>query len=123
MQGERSKYNVVFDNDFRQEVSFHSGDGGDNLVEYNRILLPEDMPGIYYAIMGPWSIQHEVGGINYLYRNSCQEDNHRGIVPWFDPKVVYLGPWEVKPANPHANFTSSKSPAPKGGTFYPVMLD
>lgn len=25
MQGERSKYNVVFDNDFRQEVSFHSG--------------------------------------------------------------------------------------------------
>lgn len=123
MQGERSKYNVVFDNDFRQEVSFHSGDGGDNLVEYNRILLPEDMPGIYYAIMGPWSIQHEVGGINYLYRNSCQEDNHRGIVPWFDPKVVYLGPWEVKPANPHANFTPSKSPAPKGGTFYPVMLD
>lgn len=45
------------------------------------------------------------------------------IVPWFDPKVVYLGPWEVKPANPYANFTPSKSPAPKGGTFYPVMLD
>lgn len=123
MQGESSKYNVVFDNDFRQEVSFHSGDGGDNLVEYNRILLPEDMPDNYYAIMGPWSIQHKIGGVNYLYRNSCQEDNHRGVVPWFDPKVVYCGPWEVKPANPHANFTPSKSPAPKGGTFYPAMLD
>ena len=123
IQGENSKYNVIYDNDFGQEVSFHSGDGGNNLIEYNRILIPEDMPASYYAMMGPWSSQHVVGGINYLYRNNCQEDNHRGVIPWSDPRAVYQGPWEVKPKDPHTNFTPSRKYLPKGGTFYPVMLD
>ncbi len=72
LQGYGVRYNVVYDNDFRQEISFHSGDDGDNLIENNRITLPSTMPGQnpdYFAVMGPWSTQHELSERpNYVYK-------------------------------------------------------
>ncbi|MBQ4803751.1 carbohydrate-binding protein [Aquimarina sp. MMG015] len=140
LQGSNVEYNVVYDNDFRQEVSFHSGDNGNNLIENNRITLPRDMPNSkadtpnaaynnrnepnYYAIMGPWSIQHQNSKKpNFIYRNNCLEENHNNIKPWSDPNLLYKGPREVKPSNPATNFPAlSASESPKGGTLYPVVL-
>ncbi|WP_027395475.1 carbohydrate-binding protein [Aquimarina latercula] len=140
LQGSNVEYNVVYDNDFRQEVSFHSGDNGNNLIENNRITLPRDMPNSkadtpnaaynnrnepnYYAIMGPWSIQHQNSKKpNFIYKNNCLEENHNNIKPWSDPNLLYKGPREVKPSNPATNFPAlSASESPKGGTLYPVLL-
>ncbi|TPN83373.1 Ig-like domain-containing protein [Aquimarina algicola] len=140
LQGGNVEYNVVYDNDFRQEVSFHSGDKGNNLIENNRITLPRDMPNgkadtpnapynsnsepDYFAIMGPWSTQHDNSEKpNFVYKNNCLEENHNGATPWSDSKVLYKGPREVKPRNPATNFPAlPESQAPKGGTLYPVVL-
>lgn len=133
LQGDGVEYNVVYDNDFHQEVSFHSGDDGNNLIENNRITLPADMPPgtsspqpDYYAIMGPWSTQHQNSAdTNYIYKNQCVEYNHAGNpTPWSDPKLVYVGPKEVKPKDPSTNFPAlAASFSPIGGTFYPIVLD
>jgi len=134
LQGPGVEYNVVYDNDFLQEVSFHSGDDGNNLIEKNRITLPADMPPgtsspnpNYYAIMGPWSIQHTLSATdNFIYKNQCIEYNHDSInppTPWSDPNLLYLGPKEVKPADPATNFPAlPDSLAPIGNTLYPVIL-
>ena len=132
LQGGGVEYNVVYDNDFRQEVSFHSGDDGNNLIENNRITLPADMPPgtsspqpDYYAIMGAWSIQHtNSADTNYIYKNQCVEYNHAGNpTPWSDPRFVYVGPRVVKPADPSTNFPAlSEKLSPIGGTFYPIVL-
>lgn len=82
MQGDNAKFNVLIDNDFRQEVSFHSQDDGDNLIEYNRIILPESVPSTspnYFPIMGPWSFSsHNINldSQNFVYRNYMRMDNH-----------------------------------------------
>ncbi|WP_299261395.1 carbohydrate-binding protein [uncultured Aquimarina sp.] len=141
LQGSNVEYNVVYDNNFRQEVSFHSGDNGNNLIENNRIVLPKDMPNSkadtpnaaynnrnepnYYAIMGPWSIQHQNSKKpNFIYKNNCLEENHNNIKPWSDSNLLYKGPREVKPSNPATNFPAlSASESPKGGTLYPVILN
>lgn len=125
IQGEKAEYNVLYNNDFAQEISFHHGDNGNNLIEQNRITLPEDMPGKqpnYFAIMGPWSIQHSVSAYNnFVFRNRCVEKNHGGVTPWSDDSKVYVGPVMIKPKDPHTNFVESPEyKAPKGGTFYPI---
>ncbi|MEO0793603.1 MAG: Ig-like domain-containing protein [Verrucomicrobiota bacterium] len=126
LQGDGVRYNVVYDNDFEQEVSFHSGDDGDNLIENNRIHIPADMPNgspNYFSIMGPWSIQHDLSARpNYIYKNDVIEYNHGGTRPWSDPNIVYFGPHEVKPANPLTNFTPYAAGPPSGGTLYPIVL-
>lgn len=132
LQGGGVEYNVVYDNDIEQEISFHSGDDGNNLIENNRITLPADMPPgtsspkpDYYAIMGAWSIQHENSkDTNYIYKNDIVEHNHKGSPrPWSDPRYVYVGPHEVKPKDPATNFTSlPESKSPNGGTLYPITL-
>ncbi|SIS86339.1 Por secretion system C-terminal sorting domain-containing protein [Zobellia uliginosa] len=141
LQGGNVEYNVVYDNDFRQEVSFHSGDKGNNLIENNRITLPYDMPNSkadtpnaaynsnkepnYYAIMGPWSIQHENSEKpNFIFKNKCLEENHGNKKPWSDPNLLYKGPKEVKPADPATNFPAlPRSLTPSGGTLYPIVLN
>lgn len=121
MQDPTSFYNVFYKNDVEQEVSFHNDDGGDNLVEYNRITLPETLKG-YTAIMGPWSIQHKVGGKNFVYRNKCLEVNNDNKTPWSDNEL-YIGPWEVKPVDLYTQFRITDGyPKPIGRTFYPVIL-
>lgn len=126
-QGKDSHQNVFYDNDLDQEVSFHVDDGGDNLIERNRIYLPAQMPEAYNAIMGPWSSQHRVGGLNFIYENRCKEDNpgRNGKTPWSDERL-YIGPHVVSVGtnNPtrYTNFEPS-SDAPKEGTLYPVVLD
>ncbi|WP_435313120.1 CBM96 family carbohydrate-binding protein, partial [Cellulophaga fucicola] len=140
LQGGNVEYNVVYDNDFRQEVSFHSGDKGNNLIENNRITLPFDMPNSkadtpnaaynnskepnYYAIMGPWSIQHDNSeNPNFVFKNNCLEQNHNNAKPWSNPNLLYKGPKEIKPSNPATNFPAlSASLTPKGGTLYPIIL-
>ena len=132
IQGEGAEYNVLYNNDLEQEISFHSGDKGNNLIEFNRITLPADMPPGgqyggpgYYAIMGPWSNQHHNSlNPNFVYRNKCQHLNHKtNYTPWSDDNKIYMGPKEKKPANPLTNFPERPSSfVPKGGTLYPVIL-
>ncbi|PKB44148.1 putative secreted protein (Por secretion system target) [Cellulophaga sp. RHA19] len=140
LQGGNVEYNVVYDNDFRQEVSFHSGDKGNNLIENNKITLPFDMPNSkadtpnavynnsnepnYYAIMGPWSSQHQNSEKpNFIFKNNCLEKNHNNARPWSNPSLLYKGPRQVKPSNPATNFPAlSASLTPKGGTLYPMIL-
>lgn len=126
-QNPKSKQNVFYDNDLRQEITFHNNDGGDNLIENNRIYLPETMSGSYNAIMGPWSNQHKVGGKNFIYNNKCKENNRNGETPWSDNQL-YLGPYEVSVGadnpNRHTNFRPVDiKDFPSGGTLYPVVLE
>lgn len=117
-----SEYNVFYKNDVTQEISFHNNDGGNNLVEYNKITTPVTLHDGYCSIMGPWSVQHQVGGKNFIYRNKCLELNQGGKVPWSDDEL-YIGPWEVKPADLYTQFRAQDEyPKPTGGTLYPVIL-
>lgn len=123
-QDESSKYNVFYKNELRQEVSFHNNDGGNNLIEHNRIKLPDFMSDHgFCSIMGPWSVQHKVGGLNFIYRNRCLEEK-TGRKPWSDNKL-YMGPHWVKPTGEqlYEQFhTMEDYPNPNGGTLYPVVL-
>ncbi|QUI21916.1 hypothetical protein HZI73_06185 [Vallitalea pronyensis] len=130
IQGQGAEYNVFYKNDFKQEISFHTHDKGNNLVEKNTITLPADMPagnGVpnYYAIMGPWSINHQLStNKSFVYKNTVKELNHGGATPWSDNSVVYKGPHYVKPANPLTNFKPiAENLSPQGGSFYPVRLN
>lgn len=128
IQGDGAGFNVFYDNLFEQEISFHSGDDGNNLIEQNIVILPADMPGAelpnYYAIMGPWSIQHTLSKHpNYLYKNQCLELNngHKGATPWSDTSVIYYGPHYIRPEDPLTNFTPLPGDKiPDGRTLYPV---
>ena len=131
LQGGNVEYNVVYDNNIEQEISFHSGDNGNNLIERNTITLPTDMPPggpyggpNYCAIMGPWSIQHELSkNPNFLYKNNCLEKQQNNATPWSDNSKIYSGPIKVKPPDPHTNFPSRPNDkVPTGGTLYPVVL-
>jgi uncharacterized protein YjdB len=129
IQDNNAEYNVVYKNTFDQEFSFHNYDGGNNLIEGNKITLPSDMPGIekpnYYAIMGPWADKHSISIFpNYIYKNSCLELNngHNNATPWSVTNIVYYGPHEVRPADPHTNFTEYSGGNPLGNTLYPVVL-
>lgn len=122
IQNETSKQNVIYKNDFSQEISFHNNDGGDNLIEHNRIVLPTTLGNSYYALMGPWSIQHQTGGKNFVLRNRCTEKNHQNKTPWSD-NALYIGPWEVKPADLYTQFRKTEEyPQPTSKTLYPVIL-
>jgi hypothetical protein len=123
LQNPTSKENVFYNNDVRQEVSFHTNDGGDNLIENNRITIPRKLTA-YNAIMGPWSTQHKVGGLNFIYNNTCEEENNRKK-PWSDTKL-YVGPHFVSNSNNkerYDNFTPAETPPPKGGTLYPIIVN
>lgn len=126
MQGQASKYNVFYKNDLSQEISFHDNDGGDNLIENNRIVIPKTLV-IYNAIMGPVSVQHKVGGLNFVYRNRCKEENNNNKTPWSDNRL-YVGPWEIVVGNAdnpkrHSNFRMIENyPDPIGHTLYPIIL-
>ncbi|WP_185154454.1 Ig-like domain-containing protein [Fulvivirga sp. M361] len=140
LQGGGVEYNVVYDNDFYQEVSFHTGDDGNNLIEANRITLPEDMPPVesggpyletntnapnYFAIMGPWSIIHEVSANpNFLFNNRCLQLNHDfgSKTPWSDPNKVYSGPIKIgrNPDDHINNFPVLADNAPVGNTLYAI---
>lgn len=101
IQGSQAEFNVVYNNDFLQEVSFHSGDGGNNLIENNRITLPTNMPPAngrggppYYAIMGTWSTQH-INSLkdNFLFNNRCVQNNRGGALLFESQnKNVFSGP-------------------------------
>ncbi len=146
LQGDNVEFNVVYDNDFKQEVSFHSGDDVNNLIENNRITLPSDMPPvapgdtvstpfrearsgkpIYFAIMGPWSSRHRNSAKpNWIYRNDCVQFNHDfgPRRPWSDSNIVYTGPKKLGLSTQERidNFPNSKLDPPVGGTLYAINL-
>ncbi|MDW5289198.1 Ig-like domain-containing protein [Formosa sp. PL04] len=145
LQGGNVEYNVLYDNDFRQEVSFHSGDNGNNLIEFNRITLPSDMPPIeagetgpypetengkpiYFAIMGPWASMHDVSSHpNFVYRNDCKQFNHSfgSSTPWSNNDDVYYGP-QIKGLTMQEridNFPVYDKGVPVGSTLYAVNLE
>ncbi|WP_156317048.1 hypothetical protein [Marinagarivorans algicola] len=138
LQGDDVEYNVLYDNDLRQEVSYHSGDYGNNLIENNRITLPADMPNGsngpgYRAIMGPWSTKHHKSlNNNFNYDNWIHEEN-RGKPPgvWMsDNDKVYAGPIYDKAVGEQQldnNFPPMKDNngdfiVPKSKTLYPIIL-
>lgn len=145
LQGENVEYNVVFDNQFKQEVSFHSGDAGNNLIEKNEITLPSDMspitndelePGdpeeiatnkpVYFAIMGPWSTQHSNSEKpNFVMNNTCLQLNHDygSATPWSTLGILYKGPLTLglsieERINNFPEVDSNLNPS--GSTLYPV---
>lgn len=146
LQGSNVEYNVVYDNDFRQEVSFHSGDAGNNLIENNRITLPVDMPPVapgdadeltpieartdapvYFAIMGPWSTQHTLSANpNFIFKNNCIQYNHDfgSQTPWSGDDKVYYGPIQMGLSIEQriGNFPEYSAGVPAGGTLYAVLL-
>ncbi|WP_370980786.1 carbohydrate-binding protein [Agaribacterium sp. ZY112] len=116
IQKQYAKYNVIYDNDFDQEVSFHVGDAGYNLVENNRITLPSGLDDGWHAIMTPWSYKHAgPGPKNAVYKNQCVENNNGGIRSFSDPNIVYV------PEDHYQVFTESHN-TPTGGSFYPIQL-
>lgn len=131
LQGASAEYIVLVNNHFKQEVSFHHGDKGNNLILQNNIELPADMPGTqnpnYFAIMGPWSVQHKLSAHpNFIFQNHCLEKNqgHGNVSPWSDDDKLYMGPEEIKPKNPWNNFPAvEQDKYPLHGTLYPVILD
>ncbi|WP_299713748.1 Ig-like domain-containing protein [uncultured Tenacibaculum sp.] len=134
LQGGGVEYNVVYDNEIKQEISFHVGDDGNNLIEKNKVVLPKDMSGSrssasrspdYFSIMGPWSIQHQNSARdNFLLNNSTLELQHNGASPFSQVNKVYHGPLQAKPADHSTNFKidESKYPTPTGNTLYPVIV-
>ncbi|WP_086932435.1 hypothetical protein [Agarilytica rhodophyticola] len=132
LQGDGVEYNVVYDNDFQQEVSFHAGDDGNNLVENNRIHLPADMPPAngaggpdYRCVMGPWSSKHRNSRrANFLWKNDCIQFNHGGSRPQSRDDVVYTGPLRA-PTKGQAAEDNWKEDTniPRHGTLYPIILD
>jgi hypothetical protein len=123
MQNPSCKENVFYGNDVRQEFSFHSNDGGDNLIENNRFTIPKELTN-YNAIMGPWSVQHQVGGLNFIYNNQCKEEHSRKT-PWSDNKL-YTGPHFIsnqQGKERYENFKPVKTPLPIGGTLYPIIVN
>ncbi|TCI90406.1 T9SS type A sorting domain-containing protein [Tenacibaculum sp. M341] len=134
LQGGGVEYNVVYDNEIKQEISFHAGDNGNNLIEKNKIVLPEDMSGSrssasrnpdYFSIMGPWSSQHQNSARdNFLLNNATLELQHNGASPFSRSNKVYHGPLRAKPADHSTNFKidESKYPTPSGNTLYPVIV-
>ena len=138
LQGDDVEYNVLYDNDLAQEVSYHSGDDGNNLIEFNRIVLPADMPNgtngpDYRAIMGPWSTQHEKSKTdNYNFNNQIGELNHNhpiGSVLSGNDKV-YAGPiFDVSKGEEQGkNFPAMRDEnnefiVPVGYTLYPIVLE
>lgn len=116
-----SYYNVFYKNDVAQDVSFVKEDGGNNLVENNRITLPKTLPGNYVSIMGPWG-SNKIGGKNFVYRNKCLELNRGSYTPWSDNEL-YVGPWEASPSDAYTNFrVTSDNLNPKGEILYPIVL-
>ena len=144
IQNPAAQYNVVYDNDFNQEVSFHVNDGGNNLIENNRIILPSDMPPLapgeiglnegaetqtdgpyYFAIMGPWSSQHSISAFpNYIFKNTCVQNNHTegSSTPWSDSNTVYTGPVKLGKtlSDRITNFPDNGLGAPTGSTLYAI---
>ncbi|MCW2120878.1 hypothetical protein [Flavobacterium sp. 7A] len=143
LQGPNVEYNVVYDNDFKQEISFHNGDNGNNLIEFNKITLPFDMPPVeasepgpaiiktnspdYFAIMGPWSNKHTLSNYpNFVFRNSCLQNNQNYSptnTPWSDNNKVYYGPKKIAKtlADKITNFPEYPVGPPIGSTLYAVI--
>jgi hypothetical protein len=73
-QNQGAKYNVVYGNNINIDVNFHNDDGGNNLIEKNTITIDRGIVGGRYAVMGPWSHQHDPSRAdNYVYNNVVTE--------------------------------------------------
>jgi len=93
IQKKGAKYNVVYDNVINQDVNFHNDDGGNNLIEKNRITIGRAIVGTSgnaqrFVVMGPWSNRHaDSRSDNFVYNNAVSEHgrsnprcNNKGFV-------------------------------------------
>ncbi len=81
-----SSYNVVYGCDLETDVNFHNGDRGHNLIENNRIMIPNWHSWRPFGTGS--SSQHEPPGpFNILFRNQTDFKN-RG--PVADPEALYI---------------------------------
>ncbi|MEO0796402.1 MAG: hypothetical protein AAFX93_14630 [Verrucomicrobiota bacterium] len=133
IQTQASKYNVVIRNNFSQDISFHTDDGGYNLVESNTANLDAGMINAnpqWHAFLTVWSVVHDpVGDHNIVYKNTFQRNGVRDtcFVP-ADPNNPQTTSWNVsnmwwgtvyRPwGTYHKCFRHDL--APHGGTFYPT---
>ena len=108
-----AKYNVLYRNFFLQDVNFHHGDGGYNLLQENIITIPDYKPEAWHCLMGPWSAQHrDPGPRNIAYKNNCLEVNNGFIRPFSDPNKTYV----ISGREPNPVVESDI--VPEGGTLY-----
>jgi hypothetical protein len=120
IQSVHSEYNVFFKNTVEQDFNFHNADNGNNLVEQNTVVLPEGLENIWNAVMGPWSVQHTISvRDNFVYRNTCTENNNGGVATFSDTTVVYLG---SRARQQQGGVFVTSTATPTGGTFYPVKM-
>lgn len=120
LQKEHCEYNVVFRNFLEQDINFHDDDNGNNLIEGNRIVLPDTLQSNWHAIMGPWSVVHSVSrNDNFIFNNKCVENNNGGLQSFSDSGVVYLG---SRNREQQGNVFTTTDVLPVSGTFYPVVL-
>ena len=64
-----AKYCVVYDNDIEVDVNFHQKDGGQNLIENNRIHIPHFHP--WTCFQAGASFHGDPGERNIFYNNDC----------------------------------------------------
>ena len=126
IQGPEAEYNVIYDNDFAQEISFHAGDSGNNLLEANRVTLPADMPNgtngpDYRAVMGSWSTLHTGSKRpNFLWNNTLVEHNHGGDTWGSGTGTVWSGPiFDTSKGDQRRNFPAMNI-RPLHNTLYAV---
>ncbi|MEP3386596.1 MAG: T9SS type A sorting domain-containing protein [Reichenbachiella sp.] len=109
--------NVFYKNYMEQDFNFHDSDNGNNLVEQNITRLPAGLGSSWHAMMGPWSIQHNISvSDNFIFLNDAIENNNGGSAAFSDNSVVYLGARDYESGNPFV----TTSVLPSGGTFYPA---
>lgn len=117
IQRSGSYSNVLYKNYMEQDFNFHNADNGNNLVEQNITRLPAGLGSNWHAMMGPWSVQHNVSASdNFIFLNDAIENNNGGSATFSNNSVVYLGARDFESGTPFV----TTSTLPSGGTFYPV---
>lgn len=81
-----SKYNVIIDNELEVDINFHDGDSGYNLVQGNKVVIPQWHSWEPLALGVP--LQHLPPGKGNLLLNNCFK-NKAGEPRFSEKKTVY----------------------------------
>jgi hypothetical protein len=81
-----SSYNVIFDCDLQADVNFHNGDKGHNLIENNRIFIPNWHSWRCFGTGSP-TLHKPPGSFNVLFRN---QTDYKGTGPEVDAEILYF---------------------------------
>lgn len=110
-----SKYCVAIHNDFEVDVNFHSGDDGYNLIENNRIIIPNWHSWHCFQLGDPG--QHKPAGKwNILYNNVTYHKLNKS--EYSKPNQVYM----MNDSFKGGKIIETDLKAPVCNTFYPVKV-